>query len=124
MHIRGSVPLSEMGVIVSDEVILQYVGFKTTGEVRQYAFTRRESGGKSAEFFVTIASAAFVEHRVRYQDAPDICSLRLRRELTSEIAHPPDTVFSVTDAELEAYKTAHTPKSKPGTSAFREETES
>ena len=65
---------------MSDAVVLQYVGFETKGPVREYTFTLRGSGGGFSEYFVTIANAAFVAHRVRYQDGPDICSLRLHRE--------------------------------------------
>ena len=109
---------------MSDAVVLQYVGFETRGAVREYTFTRRESGGESCEYFVTIANAAFVAHRVRYQDAPDICSLRLHREFASQTDHPPSTRFCVTDAELADYKAAQTPKTKPGASAPREDNES
>ncbi len=61
---------------MSDAVVLQYVGFETKGVIREYTFTLRGTGGASSEYFVTIANDAFVAHRVRYQDAPDICSLR------------------------------------------------
>jgi hypothetical protein len=76
-------PGYEMAVIVSDAVVLQYLGFETKGAVREYTFTLRGSGGESSEYFVIIPNAAFVVHRVRYQDAPNICSLRLRREFAS-----------------------------------------
>ncbi len=109
---------------MSDEVVLQYVGFETKGLVREYAFTVRGSGGEFSECFVTIANAAFVAHRVRYQDAPDICSLRLHREFATQIDHPPSTRFSVTDAELADYKSAHTPRPKPASSAHREDKKS
>jgi hypothetical protein len=109
---------------VSDEVVLQYVGFETKGAVREYTFALRGIGGASSEYFVTIANAAFVAHRVRYQDAPDICSLRLHREFATQTGHPPSTRFSVTDAELADYQDAHTPKTKPGTSAHRKDNES
>jgi hypothetical protein len=109
---------------LSDAIILQYVGFETKGAVREYTFTLRGSGGEFSEYFVTIANAAFVAHRVRYQDAPDICSLRLHREFATQTDHPPSTRFSVTDAELANYRDAHTPKTKPGTSAHRKDNES
>ena len=98
---------------VSDSVILQYIGFRTNGAVREYAFALRGSQGASSEYFVTIDTAAFVEHRVRYQDAPDICSLKLHRELAAWAEHPASTRFSITDAELADYRDAHAPKSKP-----------
>jgi len=109
---------------VSDPIVLQYVGFETRGAVREYAFTRRGSGGESFEYFVTIANAAFVAHRVRYQDAPDICSLRLHREFATRSDHLPSARFSITDAELADYLAAHSQKTKPGTPAQREDKES
>ena len=109
---------------MSDAVVLQYVGFENKGAVREYTFTVRGTGGASSEYFVTIANDAFVTHRVRYQDAPDICSLRLHREFAGQTGHPPSTRFCVTDAELADYKAAHTPKAKPGASAPREHHES
>lgn len=109
---------------MSDTVFLRYLGFESKGAVREYAFTLRETDGASSEYFVTIANDAFVEHRVRYQDAPDICSLRLHREFATRTDHPPATRFSVTDAELADYKDAHAPKSKPGASPRKEEQES
>jgi hypothetical protein len=109
---------------VSDAVVLQYVGFETKGAVREYTFTLRASGGQSSEYFVTIANAAFVAHRVRYQDAPDICSLRLHQEFATQADHPLSTRFCVTDAELADYKDAHTPKPKPSAYTHREDKES
>jgi len=102
---------------VTDSVVLQYVGFETKGTVREYTFSLRGSGGESADYFVTIANDAFLAHRVRYQDAPDICSLRLHREFAAKPQHPPCTRFCITDAELADYKDAHAPKSKPGVAA-------
>src|SRR6516162_11379848 len=108
-----------MAGLVSDTVILQYVGFETRRAVREYRFTLRGSGGESSEYFVTIANAAFVAHRVRYQDAPDICSLRLHREFATRSDLLPSARFSITDAELADYMEAHAPKTKPGASAHR-----
>ena len=105
---------------VSDAVVLQYVGFENRGEMREYAFTVRGSGGTSTEYFVTIANEAFVARRVRYQDGPEICSLRLHREFAARADHPPSTRLSVTDAELAEYTKAHAPKPKPGTSGDHE----
>ena len=108
---------------MSDAIVLQYVGFETKGPVREYTFTLRGSGGRFSEYFVTIANAAFVAHRVRYQDAPDICSLRLHREFAARADHPPSTHFSVTDAELAEYMNAHALKPKPGASAHGKDQE-
>ena len=109
--------------LVSDTLVLQYVGFENRGAVREYVFTLRGSGGTSTEYFVTIANAAFVAHRVRYQDGPDICSLRLHREFAARADRPPSTRFSVTDAELAEYTNAHAPKAKPGASTYKKDQE-
>jgi len=119
----ATVTFSEGWIFVSDRVVLQYVGFESKGAVREYAFTVRGTDGAFSEYFVTIENDAFVAHRVRYQDAPEICSLRLHREFAAGSDHPPATRLSVTDAELADYKEAHTPKSKPSTSAHREDQE-
>jgi len=108
---------------VSDAVVLQYVGFKTKGAVREYAFTLRGFGGESSEYFVTIENAAFVAHLARYQDAPEICSNRLHQEFATRTDHPPSTRFFVTDAELAEYRKTHASKLKPGVSAHREDEE-
>lgn len=106
---------------MSDVVVLQYVGFETKGAVREYTFTLRGTGGEFSKYFVTIANDAFVAHRVRYQDAPDICSLRLHREFATQTDHPPSTRFCVTDAELADYRHAHTPNPKPSPYTPRED---
>ena len=109
---------------MSDAIVLQYVGFETRGAVREYTFTRRGSGGESSDYFVTITNAAFVAHRVRYQDAPDICSLRLHREFATRSDDLPSSRFSITDTELADYMAAHSPKNASGASAYRKEKES
>ncbi len=102
---------------MSEALLLRYVGFENKEAVREYVFTLRGPDGKSSEYFVTIANAAFVAHRVRYQDGPEISSLRIHREFAVRTDYPPSTCFCVTDAELTEYTNAHTPKSKSGTSA-------
>jgi len=108
---------------VSHSIVLQYVGFETKGTVREYTFSLRGSGGESADYVVTIANDAFLAHRVRYQDAPDICSLRLHREFAAQTGHPPFTRFCITDAELTEYRDAHAPKSKPSIATPRHDAE-
>jgi hypothetical protein len=98
---------------VSDALVLQYLGFQSKGMVREYAFALRGAGGAFAEYFVSIANDAFVARRVRYQDGPDICSRRLRREFASQTDPPASARFSITDAELADYQHAHGTKAKP-----------
>ena len=95
---------------MSDSVVLQYAGFENKEAMREYTFILHGSAGKSSEYFVTIPNAAFVAHRVRYQDAPEICSLRVHREFADRRDHPPSTSFAITAEELADYKEAHTAK--------------
>jgi hypothetical protein len=75
---------------------------------------RVRRGTESHAFTVAISNEAFLSGRVRYQDAPDICFLKVRREMAArEDESLPDQALSMTDQELEEYKVSHTPKS-PG----------
>ena len=99
--------------------MVQYVGFEAKPKVREYSFTVKESEGEPRKFKLVIANEAFNSHRARYQDAPDICSQKLHRELASNENRPPQTHFRISDAELEDYRTAHAPKASRGQHARR-----
>jgi hypothetical protein len=99
---------------VSREIIVEFVGFESKQRVREFTFIVRELSIEPREFTLTIANEAFDSRRVRYQDAPDVCSLKLRRELAANANHPPNTHYRITDEELEDYRSTHasrTPKS-------------
>ena len=95
---------------MSDAVLVQYIGFQVKGSVREYTFAVRDAATEPLRYTLTIANEAFVSHRVRYQDAPQICSLRLHHELDAHSNHPPTMQFCVTDAELLTYQDARKPK--------------
>jgi len=95
---------------MSDSLIVQFVGYEVRPMVREYMFTVREDKTEPREFTLTIASAAFNCRRARFQDAPDICSLRLRRELAADANHPANSHFQITDEELDDYRGRHSPK--------------
>lgn len=100
---------------MASTLFVSYVGFEVKPLVREYKFTVKEGAGESREFLITIPNEAFVSHRVRYQDAPGICAQRLHRELAANDNHPESPLWAISDAELEAYHTAHAPKAqKPG----------
>jgi len=95
---------------MSDTLYIQFVECEPQALVRQYSFHVLQSGA-ARDFTLTIANEAFVSHRARYQDGPDICTLRLRREL-SDSTHPPvGTHFYVSETELDEYRASHLPKS-------------
>lgn len=91
---------------------IEYVGFTTKGTAREYTLRVRPAGAEPMEFTVAIPSEAFLARRVRYQDAPELCYLRLQREFEEGAAQPPASYIRVTDAELEEYRVAHAPKTR------------
>lgn len=99
---------------MNDQIVVQYVGFRVKPLTREYIFAVREPSSESSEYTVTIANEAFVSRRARYQDGPDICSLKLHRELVANANHPHTAQFCVTDLELAAYDNDHKPKSVKG----------
>jgi hypothetical protein len=99
--------------LLNSPIIVQYLGFEAKTLLREYTFSVREPPGALREYILTIANEAFVSHKVRYQDAPFICSLRLHRELAATANQPLTTLFSVTDTELSDYLVATTPKVAP-----------
>ena len=97
---------------MSHNILMQYMGFESKSRGREYRFEVRCAAEDLREFTLTIADEAFNSRRVRYQDAPDVCSLKLKRELITNADCPSRTNFSITDAELDDYRMAHTSKSK------------
>jgi len=95
---------------VIDPIIVQYVGFEAKDLVREYTFSVREPASQPRAYILTIANEAFESHRARYQDAPDICLLKLRRELATGANQTEATCFCVTDTELAAYHSGHKEK--------------
>lgn len=91
-------------------VLVQYVGFQVDDMVREYTFAVRDVATDPLNYTLTIRNESFVAHRVRYQDAAEICAIRLHHELDTHSNHPPTTHFCVTDAELASYQDARKPK--------------
>jgi hypothetical protein len=89
---------------------IEYVGFRTGPDHREYHL-RSHFGTEIREYTVAIAHSAFTSGRVRFQDGPEICYLKVLREMEAATAA---TGFTMTDAELAAYVTAHTPTPRRG----------
>ena len=93
---------------MSKEILIQFLGFESKASTREYTFVVRESSTEPREFKIAIAQQAFSEHRARFQDGPDICTIKLRRELTTSDNHPAESHFDITDLELDDYYRKHT----------------
>jgi hypothetical protein len=89
------------------EIRLEYRGFRNTESSREYVLLARLLEDER-EYVVAIEHAAFASRRVSFQDGPDICFQRLSRELLGS-ALVPLAPLTITEDELAAYRTAHTP---------------
>jgi len=86
-----------------------YLGFTTGAETREYRL-RAQDGGVAHDFVLAIPLAAFNTRRARFQDAPEICFLKLQHELAASPGKLPDAYLSISDSELEEYRASHSPK--------------
>lgn len=95
------------------EAVIQYLGHRVTGEARDYSFAVHQAECDPRQFSISVGNEAFATHRVRFQDAAEICMIRLRQELLAA-PHMAGCALRITDGDLEAYRTAHAPKKRPG----------
>jgi hypothetical protein len=93
---------------------LEYVGYRCGDRTRDYRLRVRHPGGQDYEFTVAIEQEAFLSHRVRYQDAAEICFLKLQRAVAAWDAAPesgpPAPRQTVTEEDLLEYRAAHSSK--------------
>ncbi len=88
-------------------VNVHYVGFTAKAMVREYSFLARESSIDSHEITFTILNEAFASHRLSPQNGPDICSLKLHRELADSANGPLKTHYRISETELDAHRDSH-----------------
>jgi len=99
---------------MNKNIIVQFVGFESNSKAREYTFTVKEPSTEPRGYILTIPHEAFNAHRVSYQDAPDVCSLKLHRELAAANSNQlEDTRLQITDADIEDYRAAHSPRPRP-----------
>jgi hypothetical protein len=91
-------------------ILMQYTGFESKNQGREYGFQVRFAAEDVRDFKVTITVEAFDSRLVRFQDAPDVCALRLKRELTANMSCPSNTHFLITDNDLDEYRMSHSSK--------------
>src|SRR5579871_2647987 len=89
---------------MGESVFMEYHGFKSTTHGREYTFRVRFSPEDSREYTVTISNEVFASHLVSYQDGPNVCSTRLKRELTLSPDVPTGTSFLVDQKEIEEHR--------------------
>ena len=95
---------------MTENVNVQYVGFEAKALEREYTFIVRRALDETSEYTLAIGNEAFGARRVRFQDAPEICSLRLHRELAVFGDHPPHEHYNISETDLDDYRNCHAPK--------------
>ena len=91
-------------------VRIEYLDFKNVGDHREFRLRVHRPDGWT-EVRVRIAIAAFVAGRVALQDGPDACYQKLLQAVTAGETAISDVV-TMDEAELAAYREAHTPVPK------------
>ncbi len=92
---------------------IQYLGFELKPGGRDYTYRVLAPKSEARQFTLTISNKAFIEIRVPYQDAADICYQKLQRELLAETQECPlRRRSSVSDEELREYQEKHRPAPK------------
>ncbi len=91
---------------------VEYVGFKTVGDHRQYTL-RARTAESSRDFSVNIPNALFVAGRAKFQDGPELAYQKLQREMAAHDNEPAHATFTVTDAVFVAFTYAHRPPGRP-----------
>ena len=95
----------------SRQTVVRYVGFRATSRGREYTM-RVADGLSSREFVLLITHKAFADRQARFQDAPDVCSGKLRRALAADPGLMPGDCMAVTTQDLLDYRGEHSPPLK------------
>ena len=90
----------------SRQQIVRYVGFRSTSKGREYTM-RVADGLSSREFVLLITHQSFAAREARFQDAPDVCSGKLRRELAADPDLLPGECIALTKQDLLDYRDDH-----------------
>jgi hypothetical protein len=106
----AEISLPERKALMTETINVQYVGFEAKALEREYSFVVRRASNETSEFTLTIGNEAFGARGVRFQDAPEICSLRLHRELAVFGNRPPEAHYRISNSDLDDYRSAHAPK--------------
>ena len=95
-------------------ISIQYVGFMSKLLSREYSFVVREESTDAIEITFAIPNTVFTARRLSFQNAPDLCSLKLHREMASSVDNPLKAHYRISDSELDDYNNSHLPKSAKG----------
>ena len=95
---------------------IQYLGFEQDLKCRRYRFRVIETLKEDREFQLTVENQDVVASKFKFQDIPDLCFSRLKRELACEKPGEFVALQSVVSAfELNQYIAEHYPSKKKRT---------
>ncbi len=92
---------------------IQYVGFNVAPSSRTYSFRVTAAPEETREFTVKVQSGAFRSTPLKFQDGPDICFARLKRELgreTQELRAEPH--LHIGEEDIHEYLRLHYPRKR------------
>jgi hypothetical protein len=75
---------------------------------------RRAISTETIEITFAIPNRVFTSRRLSFQNAPDLCSLKLHREMAGSVDNPLKAHYRISDSELDDYHNSHLPKSAKG----------
>jgi hypothetical protein len=93
----------------------QYMGFESKAVSREYAFLVREALVEPVKITFAILNKAFTTGRLSFQNAPDLCSLKLHREMADCINGPLKAHYKISETEMDEYQRSHLSKTARGT---------
>jgi hypothetical protein len=91
-------------------VAVRYLGFRNTEEGRAYTL-RVDGPGAPRTVVVMIPHAAFQTKMARFQDAPEICFVKLQRELAMNAELPDGLEMLVSAGDMDDYRQERTRRS-------------
>ena len=94
---------------------IQYLGFEQDLKCRRYAFRVIETLKQDREFHLSVENQAVVACKFKFQDIPDLCFSKLKRDLASENGELLPLRSSVSVTELNQYIADHYPSKKKRT---------
>ena len=106
----ASAPKAERAPAKSAPLAIQYLGFQNVGARRDYLL-QVGRGEQAMRHVLSIDLAAFSSRLALLQDGPDICYQVLLRALAAP-EQPVAAAIAVTEADLAAYRAAHTMPSR------------
>jgi hypothetical protein len=94
---------------------IQFNGYYPETDHRTYNFLVRQEKDASREIIISIHTQLLSDNKFKYQDIPDFCFAKLKRDLAAETeANPVPPHIIISQQDLQAYLNEHYPvKKKP-----------